>query len=69
VGEQSFLLGLAQIGVALCGNTAIALSAGSIAGFLGRRPGWLRAQRYLMGTMLGAFAVKIALERGAARPV
>lgn len=63
VAEQSFVLGLTQIAVALCGNCAIALGAGGIAGFLGRRPTWLRMQRYLMGTVLGGLAVRIALER------
>jgi threonine/homoserine/homoserine lactone efflux protein len=63
VAEQSFLLGLTQIAVALCGNCAIALSAGSIAGFLADRPVWLRVQRYLMGTVLGGLALRIAFER------
>jgi threonine/homoserine/homoserine lactone efflux protein len=66
VAEQSLALGLAQIAVAVGGNAAIAMSAGGIAGFLGRRPGWLRAQRYLMGTVLAGLALKIALERGSA---
>ena len=43
----------------------IVLSAGSIAGFLGRRPAWLRAQRYLMGTTLAGLALRIAAERRA----
>jgi len=62
VAEQSFLLGLTQIAVALAGNCAIAMSAGTIAGFLARRPVWLRVQRYLMGTVLGGLALKIAFE-------
>jgi threonine/homoserine/homoserine lactone efflux protein len=66
VAEQSFALGLAQIALAVGGNAAIAMSAGSIAGFLGRRPAWIRAQRYLMGTVLAGLALKIALERGSA---
>jgi threonine/homoserine/homoserine lactone efflux protein len=66
IAEQSFTLGLAQIAVAVAGNTAIAMSAGSIAGFLARRPAWLRAQRYLMGTVLAGLALKIAFEPGAA---
>ena len=69
VAEQSFALGLAQIAVALAGNAAIAMSAGGIAGFLARRPAWLRAQRYLMGTVLAGLALKIAFERGAATAV
>lgn len=67
VAEQSLALGLAQIAVAVGGNAAIAMSAGSIAGFLARRPAWLRAQRYLMGTMLAGLAVRIAFERGTAQ--
>lgn len=66
VAEQSFVLGLTQIFVALCGNGTIALCAGSIAGFLAKRPTWLRVQRYAMGTVLGALAVKIAMDRSTA---
>ena len=40
----------------------IALTAGSIALFLGTRPSWLLVQRYLMGTVLAGLAVKIAFE-------
>ncbi|MEJ3750465.1 LysE family translocator [Actinomycetes bacterium KLBMP 9797] len=63
---QSLLLGLVQIGVALTGNLLIVLAAGGIAVFLGRRPAWLRIQRYVMGTVLGALAVTLATDR--ARP-
>jgi threonine/homoserine/homoserine lactone efflux protein len=66
VAEQTFLLGITQIAIALTVNSLIVLSAGTVAGFLGRRPGWLRAQRYVMGTALGGIAVKIAAERRAA---
>jgi threonine/homoserine/homoserine lactone efflux protein len=62
VAQQSLLLGLTQIAVALCGNCAIALGAGGIAGFLAHRPAWLRMQRYLMGTVLGGLALRIAFE-------
>jgi threonine/homoserine/homoserine lactone efflux protein len=66
VAEQSFVLGLTQICVALLGNGTIAMCAGSIAGFLARRPTWLRVQRYAMGTVLGGLALKIALDRSTA---
>jgi threonine/homoserine/homoserine lactone efflux protein len=66
VAQQTFLLGATQIAIALTVNALIVLSAGTVAGFLGRRPGWLRAQRYVMGTVLGGLAVKIAAERRAA---
>ncbi|RIV37383.1 LysE family translocator [Micromonospora radicis] len=66
VAGQSLLLGLTQITVALTVNALIVLTAGGIAGFLGRRPLWLRVQRMLMGTVLAALAVRIAADRSRA---
>jgi threonine/homoserine/homoserine lactone efflux protein len=43
-------------------NAMIALTAGSITGFLSTRPMWLKAQRWLMGTVLAGFALKMAFE-------
>lgn len=60
VALQSLVLGLVQISIALTVNGVIVLAAGTIAGFLSRRPAWLRAQRYLMGTVLAGLAVRIA---------
>jgi threonine/homoserine/homoserine lactone efflux protein len=57
---QSLCLGLTQIGVAVTVNGLIALSAGSIAGFLKQRPTWLRTQRYVMGTMLAGISARVA---------
>ncbi|MEU4692868.1 LysE family translocator [Actinoplanes sp. NPDC023714] len=64
---QGFLLGGVQIAVSMAVNLLIILAAGSIAVFLAGRPGWLRAQRWVMGTVLGAMAVKLATDR--ARPI
>jgi len=64
VALQSLTLGLVQITIAISVNTLITLSAGSIAALLGRRPSWLKAQRYLMGTVLGALALKLATDQG-----
>jgi threonine/homoserine/homoserine lactone efflux protein len=64
---QGFILGGVQIAVSLVVNLAIVAAAGTIAVFLTRRPGWLRAQRYVMGTVLGALAVHLATDRS--RPV
>lgn len=61
VAIQSLMLGLAQICVALTVNALIVLTAGSVAAFLSARPGWLRAQRYVMGAALTAIALHIAL--------
>jgi len=63
---QTLLLGLTQIGIALTLNTVIVLTAGSLAGFLVRRPAWLRAQRYVTGTILAGFALRIAVDRAPA---
>ena len=66
VALQSLTLGSVQIGVALTVNALIVVFAGTLAGLLGARPLWLRVQRYLMGGVLGALAVRLATERGRA---
>lgn len=63
---QSLSLGAVQIAVALTVNALIVLGAGGIAAFLSGRPLWLRVQRYVMGTMLGAVAVLLVTDK--ARP-
>jgi threonine/homoserine/homoserine lactone efflux protein len=62
VGEQTIILGLVQIGIALAINGAIVLSAATVSRFLACRPGWLRMQRYVMGTVLAGLAVRIATD-------
>jgi threonine/homoserine/homoserine lactone efflux protein len=59
---QSLVLGAIQIAISVSCNAAIALSAGAIALFLSTRPIWMRAQRYLMGTVLAGLAVRMAFE-------
>jgi threonine/homoserine/homoserine lactone efflux protein len=59
---QSLVLGSIQIAISVSVNATIALAAGSIAAFLGTRPSWLLVQRYLMGTVLAALAMKMAFE-------
>ncbi|GAA4396698.1 LysE family translocator [Actinomadura verrucosospora] len=61
VAVQILLLGAVQVVIAVTVNALIVLGAGSIAAFLARRPGWRRAQRYLMGSVLAALAVHIGL--------
>lgn len=63
VALQSLILGSTQITVALVVNALIVVFAGSLATFLAARPTWLRLQRYLMGGVLGALAVRLATER------
>ncbi|WP_263263265.1 LysE family translocator [Pseudomonas sp. RIT-PI-S] len=59
---QSFALGATQIAISVSVNALIAMAAGSIAQFLARRPSWLVAQRWLMGTVLAGLAVRMASE-------
>lgn len=64
VALQTLALGGTQAAIAVLGNGIIVLCAGSVAAFLATRPAWLRAQRWFMGGVLGALAVKIAVTPG-----
>jgi threonine/homoserine/homoserine lactone efflux protein len=59
---QSLALGLTQIAISLTVNGCICLAAGSIAGFLATRPSFALIQRWLMASVLGGLAVKMATE-------
>jgi threonine/homoserine/homoserine lactone efflux protein len=59
---QSLVLGSVQIAVSVTVNAAIAVAAGSIAVFLAGRPMWLLVQRWIMGTVLAALAIRMATE-------
>lgn len=59
---QSLALGMTQIVISLAVNALIVLMAGSIASFLAQRPMWITVQRWLMGTVLAALAVRVATE-------
>ncbi|MGW4247921.1 LysE family translocator [Nocardia sp. NPDC004722] len=60
---QSLCLGAVQTSIAVVMNGLIVLSAGAIATFLARRPLWLRAQRLVTGTVLGAMAALVLSDR------
>ena len=62
VFSQTLALGAVQVAISVSVNTLIALTAGSIAGFLAGRPLWLVVQRWLMGTVLAGLALKMASE-------
>ncbi|WP_102788006.1 LysE family translocator [Stenotrophomonas bentonitica] len=59
---QSVVLGLVQIATSVSVNAPIVLAAGSIATFLAGRPRWQTVQRGLMGTVLGALAVRMLVD-------
>jgi threonine/homoserine/homoserine lactone efflux protein len=58
---QSLVLGGVQIAVSGGVNALIVLGAGSITAFLSQSAGWLRAQRYVMGSVLAGLAARVAL--------
>lgn len=59
---QGLVLGSVQIVVSVAVNLTIVLAAGSIAVFLSSRPSWFKVQRYMMGTVLGALAISLAID-------
>jgi len=59
---QALMLGSVQIVISLAVNASIDLSAGTIAGLLSQRPGIATAQRWVMGTVLGGLAVRMAMD-------
>jgi threonine/homoserine/homoserine lactone efflux protein len=59
---QSVLLGFTQIVISVTVNAMIAIAAGSISAFLIGRPVWLVVQRWLMGAILAALAIRMATE-------
>ena len=62
VMAQSVALGLVQIATSVSVNALIVLAAGGIAAFLAGRPRWQTVQRALMGTVLGALAVRMLVD-------
>ena len=65
---QGFLLGGVQIAVSLAVNLAIVFAAAATAAVLARRSRWVKAQRYLMGSVLGALAVRLLVDHSRPSP-
>lgn len=63
---QSLLLGSAQVFIGSSVNLAVALSAAGIATWFANNRFWLTVQRYLMGLVLGALAVKLLTQQRSA---
>ncbi|NUZ06476.1 LysE family translocator [Piscinibacter koreensis] len=59
---QSAALGAVQITISGLVNLMLVLGAASVTAVLSRSEGWLRAQRYVMGSVLALIAVKIATD-------
>ncbi|ACZ78025.1 LysE family translocator [Dickeya parazeae] len=59
---QSLTLGITQILISMTVNASLVMVAGYIAAFLAERPLWQRVQRWLMGTVLAALAVRMLVD-------
>jgi len=57
---QSLMLGVVHVTVSTLVDGALVTVAGALAAWFARRPGWLRMQRWFLGTAFGALAVWLA---------
>lgn len=62
VFAQSLALGLVQIAIGIVSDLAFVLAAARIAGWLARRPLWSALQRWLLGGVFAAIALRLAFE-------
>ena len=62
VFKQSLWLGGTQIGISVAINSLLCIGAGSVAIFFAGRPTFALIQRWLMASVLGALAVRMATE-------
>jgi threonine/homoserine/homoserine lactone efflux protein len=60
---QSITLGVVQIMLSFAVNLSVVLLATGIASWFSRNPFWLAVQRYVMGCVLAALAIRLALEQ------
>jgi threonine/homoserine/homoserine lactone efflux protein len=59
---QSLLLAAVQIVIAAIGDLLFVLAAARVARWLAERPAWVTAQRWVLGGVFGAIAVKLAFD-------
>ncbi|MBL6453846.1 LysE family translocator [Belnapia sp. T6] len=60
--HQAAVLGAEQIAICTLFDALLVFGASGVARFLGTRPGWMAAQRWMLGAALGLLAVKLASE-------
>ncbi len=61
---QSLILAAVQIVIDATGDLLFVLAAARVARWLAARPAWLTVQRWVLGGVFGAIAVKLALDKG-----
>jgi threonine/homoserine/homoserine lactone efflux protein len=59
---QSLFLGALQIGIAAAGDFLFVLAAAHVARWLAERPAWAAVQRWVLGGVFAAIALKLALD-------
>jgi threonine/homoserine/homoserine lactone efflux protein len=64
---QAAVLGVVQIAVCAASDAVLVWGAAGTARFLGTRPAWMAAQRWVLGGALGLLAVKLGTESGGGR--
>ena len=64
VFAQGAMLGAVQIAVCAASDALLVWGAAGAARFLGERPAWMAAQRWVLGGALGLLAVKLATAGG-----
>lgn len=64
--SQILVLGLVQIVAAALAHSLVILSAAAVASLLSKRHAFAKAQRYLLGSVLTALALRLAVERRSA---
>ena len=60
---QGLVLGLVQIAITAVVDVGLVLVAAEVAKRIARRPGWIATQRWFLGSVFGALAVWLALDR------
>jgi threonine/homoserine/homoserine lactone efflux protein len=61
---QTLTLGALQVVISVSFNALYVMTAGAMSAFLERRPLWTKVQRWFMGGVLAALAVRLALDSG-----
>ena len=59
---QALMLGFLQIAINTVGDLCFVLAAGAITKWLGRRPLWAVAQRWVLGVVLAGIALRLAVD-------
>lgn len=60
---QSLTLGFIQLMISFTVNSLIIFSAAKVTRWFSTNPGWVRAQKWVMGSVFAGLALKMALDK------